>query len=573
MALRSNFGANNARAVTRRAQWVSLGIKPEDMERPKVAIVNTSNDLAACFAHLDDIVKVLKKQAYDAGLLPFEVRTAAPSDFVTSAGKGGRYILPARDLITNDIEVQVEGAQLDAMICLSSCDKTTPGHLMAAGRLNIPTIVIPCGYQRSGLAEGGDSDVEEVFFKAALQAMDGKIEDDVLRQADEAIRGPGVCSGLATANSMHMVAEALGMTVPDAAPVQANSEHMWDVVSRSVDAIAAAIEKDLRPRQIITGASVTTAARTMLSVGGSNNTIKHLQAVAVEAGVDVDVWETYRRLGRETPTLCSIRPNGDHLVEDLEAAGGAATILKELLPLINGDQLTITGKTLAENLESAKSADGEVIHPLDKPLSTTPAIVVVKGSLVPEGAVVKRPIPDPGPYEFTGPAKIYHSREEGIEAISRGEIQAGDVAVVRGLGVKGGPAMGMVSAFIFALDGRGLSEKVAVISDGQLSGLVNRGIVVGEASPEAAADGPLGRLQNGDQIHIDLTTGTVDLLVDDEELAARPPYQAPPSEENFDGFLEQYRATVQPLACGAVLCGDGASPCADRMAAAPADNH
>ncbi|NDK32582.1 dihydroxy-acid dehydratase domain-containing protein [Nesterenkonia haasae] len=559
MALRSNFGANNARTVIRRAQWVSLGINPEDMERPKVALVNTSNDLAACFAHLDEIVNVLKTRAYETGLLPFEIRTAAPSDFVTSAGKGGRYILPSRDLITNDIEVMVEGAQLDAMICLSSCDKTTPGHLMAAGRLNIPTIIIPCGYQRSGLAEGGDSDVEEVFFKSAVQAMDGKIEDDVLRQADDAIRSPGVCSGLATANSMHMVAEALGMTVPHAAPVQANSEHMWDVVDRSVDAIAVAVEKNLTPRRIMTNASVNTAVRTMLSVGGSNNTIKHLQAVAVETGLDIDVWETYRKLGRETPTLCSIRPNGDHLVEDLEASGGAATVLKELLPLIGGDQLTITGKTLVENLETAKPADGKVVRPLDAPLSTSPAIVVVKGSLVPEGAVVKRPIPDPGPFEFTGPAKIFHSREEGIEAVSRGDIQPGDVAVIRGLGVTGGPAMGMVSAFIFALNGRGLSEKVAVISDGQLSGLVNRGIVVGEASPEAAADGPLGRMQNGDQVHIDLITGTVDLLVDEEVLAARPPYQAPPATEDFSGLLDQYRATVQPLACGAVLCGNG--PC------------
>ncbi|GAA1804481.1 dihydroxy-acid dehydratase domain-containing protein [Nesterenkonia flava] len=517
-SLRSNFGPHHAKTVTRRAQWVTLGINPEDMERPKVAIVNTSNDLAACFAHLDDIVAVIKQQAYDAGLLPFEIRTTAPSDFITSAGKGGRYVLSSRDLIVNDIEVMVEGAQLDAMICLSSCDKTTPAHLMAAGRLDIPTVIIPCGYQRSGLAEGGDADVEEVFFNAALEALDGEISQKVVQQADRAILGPGVCSGLATANSMHMVAEALGMAVPGAAPVKANSPRMWDAVARSVDALTRAVEQDLRPRQIITEASVTTAARLMLAVGGSNNTIKHLQAVAVETGLSLDVWETYRRLGRQTPTLCSIRPNGNHLVEDLEASGGAATVLKELLPLIDGAAMTITGATLAENLKTAPGADGTVIRPLEAPLSRTPAIVVVKGSLVPEGAVVKRPIPDPGPYQFTGPARIYHSREEGIDAIGRDEIQPGDVVVIRGLGVRGGPAMGMVSAFIFALDGRGLSDQVAVISDGQLSGLVNRGIVVGEASPEAAADGPLGRLRNGDQIHIDLTTGTVDVLVDPEEL-------------------------------------------------------
>lgn len=561
MRLRSNFPVASAPAVTRRAQWVSLGISPEDMERPKVAVVNTSNDLAACFAHLDDVAEAVKAAAREAGMLPFEIRTTAPSDFITSAGKGGRYILPSRDLITNDIEAMVEGAQLDAMICLSSCDKTTPGHLMAAGRMDIPTVIIPCGYQRSSLSEGGDSDVEEVFLEAALQAMDGRITDDLLRKSEEAIRGPGVCSGLATANSMHMIAEALGMAVSGAAPVQAVSEQMWDNVQRSVEALTVALERGITPRQVITKASITTAVRLMLAVGGSNNTIKHLQAVASEAEVDVDVWDLYRQLGRETPPLCSIRPNGEHLVEDLERTGGAAAVLHELKPLIDTQQITLTGAPLGDVLKDAPAADGEVIRPLQDPLATRPAIVVVKGSLAPEGAVVKRPIPDLGPYEFHGPAKIFHSREEGIQAIADGKISPGDVAVLRGLGVTGGPAMGMVSAFVFALDGHGLSEKVAVISDGQLSGLVNRGIVMGEVSPEAASDGPLGRLQDGDEIHINLTTGRADLLVEQEELASRPTYQPPHPPAELTGLLDQYRSLATPLACGAVLCGGPSESC------------
>ncbi|WP_129665993.1 dihydroxy-acid dehydratase [Phytoactinopolyspora endophytica] len=553
MKLRSNFPANSAHAVTRRAQWVSLGIDPAELERPKVAIVNTSNDLAACFAHLDDIVVVLKEELHALGMLPFEIRTAAPSDFITNAGRGGRYVLTARDVMVNDIEVMVEGAQLDAMICLSSCDKTTPAHLMAAGRLNVPTVIVPCGYQRSGLSEGGESDVEEVFLRAAQQALDGKVDESLTRLADGAIRGPGVCSGLATANSMHMAAEALGMAVTGAAPVRATSDRMWDNVRRAARAITSLVEREVRPRDIITAGSITNAVRTMLAVGGSINTVKHLQAVAVEAGLDVDVWDAYRVLGRETPTLCSIRPNGPHLIEALEDAGGAATVLHELLPLLDGEQLTVDGGTIKQNATAARPGDGTVIRSLDGPFSTDPSIVVLRGTLAKEGAVVKRPIPDPGPRRFRGPAKIFHSREEGVAAVVDGKIEAGDVTIIRGIGVTGGPAMGMISAFIFALDGRGLASSVAVITDGQMSGLVNHGIGVGEVSPEAAGGGALGLIQDGDLIEIDLEEGRLDVLVDPDELAARPPF-VPQEQVETNGVLDQYRATVQSLACGAVLC-------------------
>jgi len=563
MSLRSNFPAASAHAVTRRAQWVSLGIDPTELDRPKVAIINTSNELAACFAHLDDVADLLKEELRSLGLLPFELRTAAPSDFITNAGRGGRYVLSARDLITNDVEVMVEGAQLDAMICLSSCDKTTPGHLMAAGRLNIPTVIVPCGYQRSGLAEGGEADVEEIFLRAAQQGLrdhsgpDGpQCAADELAAlhelADGAIRSPGVCSGLATANSMHMAAEALGMAVTGSTPVRALSKRMWDSVRRSAHALADLVARDVRPRDLITAGSVTNAVRTMLAVGGSVNTIKHLQAVATEAGVDLDVWETFRTLGRETPTVCSIRPNGTDLIEDLEDAGGAATVLRELEPLLDGDQRTVDGGTLADNLARARPGDGRVIRTLDDPCSTTPAIVVLRGTLATDGAVSKRPIPDPGPRSFRGPARVFHSREEGIEAVVENRIQAGDVAIIRGIGVTGGPAMGMISAFVFALEGRGLASEVAVITDGQMSGLVNHGIGIGEVSPEASAGGALGLVQDGDLVEIDLAEGRLDLLVDPAELAARPAF-TPPEPAETSRYLDQYRATVQPLACGAVL--------------------
>ena len=330
--LRSNLPPSSALGIARRAQWRSLGIPAADLSKPKVAIVNTSSELAACYAHLDEIAAALKDELRALGVLPFEIRTTAPSDFVTSAGRAGRYILPSRDLIVDDIEAAVEGAKLDGMICLSSCDKTTPAHLMAAGRLDIPTVVVPCGYQHSGLAAGREADVEEVFLLAAKAAVTGEPVEDLEALADDAILGPGVCAGMATANSMHIVAEALGMAVPGASPVRANGPRMWDSVRRSAAALVALIERDLRPRQIITDGSIRNAVRAMLAVGGSINTIKHLQAIAVETGLDIDVWEAFRTLAADTPLLASVRPNGPWLVEDYEDAGGAATMLRSSSP-------------------------------------------------------------------------------------------------------------------------------------------------------------------------------------------------------------------------------------------------
>ncbi|WP_224786049.1 dihydroxy-acid dehydratase domain-containing protein [Microbacterium caowuchunii] len=566
---RSNLPATSALGIARRAHWRSLGLSVADLTKPKVAIVNTSSELAACYAHLDDIVPVLKAELRERGVIPFEIRTTAPSDFVTSAGRAGRYILPSRDLIVDDIEAAVEGAQLDAMICLSSCDKTTPGHLMAAGRLNIPTVVIPCGYQHSGRAEGREADVEEVFLLAAKAAVTGEPTDGLEELADDAILGPGVCAGMATANSMHIVAEALGMAVPGSAPVRANGEPMWDAVRRSAAALVDLIDRDVRPRDIMTAGSVRNAVRAMLAVGGSINTIKHLQAIAIESHVDIDVWEEFRVLGRQTPLLASVRPNGPWLVEDFEDAGGGATLLRELLPLLDGDRLTVTGATLAENLASARPGDGQVIRSLADPFGSDPAITVLRGSLAPGGAVAKRPVPDPGPAMFRGPARVFGNREEAIAGIASGRLREGDVAVIRGIGVTGAPGMGMTSAFIFALHARGLAQSVALVTDGQFSGLVNQGVTVGEVSPEAAADGPLGRVQDDDLIEIDLREGRLDLLVDPAELAARAPYRAPADRDSGGGLLDQYEQLVQPLACGAVLCArTGLAVCTDAAESA-----
>src|SRR5882757_2877339 len=345
--LRSNFEPGSPREAVRRAQWKALGLSDDDMLKPKIAVVNSSSELAICFSHLDGIAKVVKEAVRDAGGLPFEIRTAAPSDFIISAGAAGGYMLASRDLIVNDMEIAVEGAQLDGMICLSSCDKTPPAHLMAAGRFNIPTIIVIGGYQPSGQYNGKHVDIEDVFL-GSVQASYGRLSKDTLREmSNNAIRGPGVCSGMATANSMHVVCEALGMSLPGSAPVLANSPVMIENARRSGRRIVEMVLEDLKPRDILTRGAFHNAVAAVLSVSGSITCIKHLQATAVEAGVDTDIFALFNELGEKVPVLSAVRPNGPDSIEDFEAAGGAHALLKQLAPLLDLGVMTVTGRTQA----------------------------------------------------------------------------------------------------------------------------------------------------------------------------------------------------------------------------------
>lgn len=551
--LRSNFERGSSRWAVRRAQWRALGLSDADMEKPKIAVVNTSSELSSCFSHLDGVAAKVKEAVRGAGGLPFEVRTAAPSDFVTSAGHHGGYILPSRDLIVNDIEVAVEGALLDGMILLASCDKTAPGQIMAAARLNIPAIVVVCGYQRSGRYRGRHVDIEEVFLRAGHVATGGITVEELSAMSDNAVLGPGVCAGMGTANSMHIVCEALGMALPGSAPVLANSAQMMDCVRRSGERVVQMVWDDLKPRDILTADAFANATMVVLGLSGSINTVKHLQAIATEAQCDVDVYALFEKYADEIPLLAAIRPNGEGLIEELEAAGGAQAVMKTLEPLLQLRARTVTGRSVGENLRDAKVKDEEVIRPLQRPLSRKPSIVIVRGTLAPAGGIVKLGIGEGRKLRFSGTANIYASRDEAIEGLGRGEIRPGQVVVLRGLGVKGGPGMAMASALVFALDGAGLSEQVAVVTDGQLSGLVNRGLVVGEVSPEAAEGGPLALVENGDIISIDIESRLVNLEVQETVLAVRRERLQVPRSPQERGWLSIYQRVVQPLPRGAVL--------------------
>jgi dihydroxy-acid dehydratase len=553
--LRSNFEPGSPREAVRRAQWKALGLSDADMLKPKIAVVNSSSELAICFSHLDGIARVVKDAVRAAGGLAFEIRTAAPSDFIISAAKGGGYMLASRDLIVNDMEIAVEGAQLDGMVCLSSCDKTPPAHLMAAGRFNIPTILVICGYQPSGQYQGRHVDIEEVFI-GSVQAMFGKLSKETLAgMCDHAITGPGVCAGMGTANSMHIVCEALGMTLPGAAPVLANSPKMFDLARASGRRIVEMVNEDLTPRRILTPGAFRNAVASVLAVSGSINCVKHLQATAVEAAVAIDVFALFNELGEKVPVLSAVAPNGTDTIDAFEAAGAARGLLKQLEPLLDLDALTVTGRTLRDSLDGVIVQNADVIRPLDYPFSQHASIVVLRGSLAPESAIVRPGLQRPGQDgHFEGRAMVYDDVPEAIAGVQKGDVKPGHVLVLRGCGPKGGPAMaGSASRVVFAIYAAGLENEVAFVSDGQLSGLCNKGMTVAEVSPESAVGGTLALVANGDRIRIDIDARILDLDVPAAELDARRARRGEVPLPAATGYLSIYQRSVQPMSTGAVL--------------------
>ncbi len=372
-----------ANSPVRRSHWQALGLSQEDLLKPKIAVVNSSSELAVCFAHLDGVAKVVKEAIRAAGGVPFEVRTTAVSDFITGAAKQGSYILAGRDLIPSDIEAQVEAAMLDGMVCLTSCDKTPPGHLMAAMRLNIPTLLVIGGYQASGMIDGDHVDIEDLFSGGVSEQLGRPGKHSVEDMVSQAVRGPGVCAGMATANTMHCVVEALGMCVAGSAPVRANSDRMFDAARAAGARIVDMVHEDLTPRKIMTPGAFRNAAAMVLAVSGSINAIKHLQATATEGELDVDLFAIWEEMGRKVPTLSAVRPNGTVRIEQFEDAGGARAMLKQLEPIIDLDVTVASGKTMAQDLAGVTIADDEIIRPLDRPISDGPSIAILKGSLAP----------------------------------------------------------------------------------------------------------------------------------------------------------------------------------------------
>ncbi|MEV7649138.1 dihydroxy-acid dehydratase [Arthrobacter sp. NPDC089319] len=522
-ALRSNLPRTSPRWFTRRTQWRQLGLRDEDLSKPKIAVVNSSSKLSPCFSHLDPIADAVVKSIGEAGGIGFEIRTVAPTDFIMSAGHEGGYVLSSRDLVSFDIESVVEGASLDGMVCLASCDKTTPGQLMAAARTNIPTLVISCGFQSCGLGKDGTAvDMEEVFIKAGHLARGGVTFEEMCDLSNRAITSPGVCTGMGTANSMHLMAEALGMTLPGYAPVAANSEDMWKAVLGSGRAIVDAVLADRRPRDILTPEAIRNAIRAIIAVSGSINSVKHLSAIAKESGLALDVADEFLRASREIKPIAAIRPNGPASIEEFVSEGGTLAVLAGLGTLFDRSTKTVTGASWESLLQPYEDASSRtIISTLDSPKAGHATIQVLKGNLAPHYAISKLSVTEVRKRFFQGPATVFTGANDAIEAINKSALEAGSVLVVRGLGPVGTPGMGMASNVVFALDGAGLTDKVALVTDGQFSGLVNKGIIVGEVSPEGVGATPLGLVQDGDTITIDLESGDLKVSVTRDEMRGR----------------------------------------------------
>lgn len=538
----------------RKALWYSVGVKEGDFDKPKIAIINSSSNLAPCFSHLDDIARVVAEELKKNGAVPFEVRTVAPSDFVFTACHGG-YVQAGRDLLSYDVEASVEGVGLDGMVCLASCDKTLPGQLMAAARLDIPAIFIPCGYQPAGIYRGERFDIEDLFIQSGYHSV-GKISDEEIEEmARSAIAGPGVCQGIGTANTMHVACEALGFCLPGTTPVLANSPAMWDNVRNSCRRIVEMVNENIRPSDLLSLASFENAAKTLLSVCGSTNSVKHLQAVAHNAGRDdIDVFKIFEKYSEETPILVAIKPNGSHTIDDMEAAGGTKALMKQLEPLLNLEAKTVSGKTVGENLADAVAADEAVIRPLTNPWNNRPAMILARGNLAPDYAMLKLQADDKEkPSYFRGPAKCFRDGADALAALRRGEIKKGDVIVVRGLGITGKPGMSAVAHITFALEGLGMRKDVAVISDGHTSGLCNAALMAVDITPEAAVGGPIGLLEDGDMIEIDAIKRTLNVELSDDVLRERRKHMPNYYEIVDKGWLKLEQNLAQPLNKGGVL--------------------
>ena len=518
MNLRSKWEFGEAREC-RRGLLCGMGISPEEQARPLIGVVNSWNEYNPGHVHLKALAERVKQGVRDAGGFPVEVMTTGICDGMVL--KDPKYVeIPSRNSIADQVEITAEGNFFDGMVMLSTCDSIVPGHLMAAARLDIPTVVVTGGYMPLGTFRGRE--VLHIHAQDKVGTMKaGKIDPDEYNGLIEHSWGTcGGCTSMTTANSMCMVAEALGMSLPGNSTVSAVSSELALIAYRAGERVMALVKDGITARQIITPASIRNAIKMDMAVAASSNLILHIPAIAHEAGYDEPWWKYFDEASNEIPLLAHLAPSGPYNLHDLDLAGGLPAVLKELLPKLDGDCLTVTGKTLAENVASAQVWNKEVIHTLAEPVMKKPGIGVLYGNLAPEGAIIKIAAVPEHLFTFTGPARVFDSLHAGLDALRAGEVKPGDACVLRFMGLKG--RFG-TTAFTFQEELKGHAElynSCAVITDGRFSGGTS-GLSVGYVSPEAALVGPLGLVKDGDTIAIDIPNRRIDLRVDDAELARR----------------------------------------------------
>ncbi len=531
----------------------ALGYTEEERRRPMIGIVSSYNEIVPGHMNLDKIVDAVKMGVAMAGGTPVVFPAIAVCDGIAMGHVGMKYSLVTRDLIADSTECMAMAHGFDGLVCVPNCDKNVPGLLMAAARLNIPTIFVSGGPMLAGKVKGEKRSLSSMFEAVGAHAA-GKITLEDLCEFEEKVCPTcGSCSGMYTANSMNCLTEALGMGLKGNGTIPAVYSERIRLAKHAGMKIMELVEKDIKPRDIMTEEAFMNALTVDMALGCSTNSMLHLPAIAHEAGVELNL-DIANELSAKTPNLCHLAPAGPTYMEDLNEAGGVYAVMKELtkLNLLHTDLMTCTGRTIAENIEYAYNLNPEVIRPVENPYSATGGIAVLKGNLAPDGGVVKRSAVVPEMMVHTGPARVFDCEEDAIDAIKGGRIVEGDVVVIRYEGPKGGPGMREMLNPTSAIAGMGLGSCVALITDGRFSG-ASRGASIGHVSPEAAVGGPISLIQEGDMISIDIPANTLNVLLSDEELEERRRNFVPKPEKEVTGYLKRYRSLVTSGNKGAIL--------------------
>jgi len=520
----------------------ATGVGDADMGKPFIAVCNSFVEIVPGHVHLNRVGRYVKECVREAGGVAFEFNTIGVDDGIAMGHRGMLYSLPSREIIADSVETMLKAHCFDGMICIPNCDKIVPGMLMAAMRCNIPAVFVSGGPMKAGKTRDGRTiDLISVFEGVAAHRL-GNLSDEGLKELEDyGCPTCGCCSGMFTANSMNCLCEALGMSLPGSGSVPAVDTKRDDFYREASFRLMELIRKEIKPRDIATRAAFDNALALDMAMGGSTNTILHTLAVAHEAGVPYDL-ARIDAISRKTPTLCKVSPSSQYHMEDVDRAGGIPAILAELLKvpgLMKPDCITVTGKTLGENVAGAGTKDPAVIRPLGDAYSKEGALAVLYGNLAPEGSVVKTAAVDPKMLVFEGPAVIFESQDEACEGILGGKVKAGDFVVIRYEGPKGGPGMQEMLAPTSYIMGEGLGDKVAMITDGRFSG-GTRGATIGHVSPEAAAGGPIALAHPGDRIRLDIPSRKLDLLVSEAELSERRSKWRLPPREKPVGSLGKY---------------------------------
>jgi dihydroxy-acid dehydratase len=529
----------------------AMGLTDEDIEKPFVVIANLASDVTPCNVHLDRFAQAAKEGIRQAEGTPFEFGTITVSDGISMGTEGMKASLVSREVIADSIEVVTFGERMDGLITIAGCDKNMPGCMMAIARLNIPSIFIYGGTIMPGQFQGHDVNVQDVFEAVGAYAT-GKMSLDQLRDLEcHACPGEGSCAGLFTANTMSTAIEVMGMSLPGDASIPAIDPHKVEEARQAGRTLMRLLEEDIRPRDILTRKAFENAITVVLAMGGSTNAVLHLMAIAREAEVDLNL-NGFDRISRQTPYIADMRPGGRYVMADLHRYGGVALVAKRLLRsgLLHGDAMTVTGKTLQENVESIETIEDQpVIYPAESPRSPTGGLAILYGNLAPEGAVIK--VAGHQEKVYQGPARVFDQEEAAFQSIQRREIQPGDIVVIRYEGPRGGPGMREMLAVTGALIGQGLGDSVALITDGRFSG-ASHGPMVGHVAPEAAVGGPIGLLREGDIINLDIPNRRLDVSITEEEMTSRRSIWQPMLPRYTTGVFAKYAKLVSSASEGAV---------------------